>query len=315
MTFYTKARSVHALLVIALLAVLVVFFSVIPQHGFVYPHLVNSGHAFVFGLGAYLLMMVFAKPQATKQVLLCALFAFALGVLVEIVQPFLGRQRSLVDAYYDLIGAIAATLWFTSFSDSLEKFTRTLFRLSAALIIISSLAYPAFRLYIQNAVDNRSPTVADFEAFWWSKIMWANNQADLTRVRAPKAWDNNSFVGQISFPARARYPGISFAYITPDWSQYDRLVFDIYSEQAQDLMIILRVHDSVHQNQYNDRYNRRLLVRPGLNAYEISLRDVRLSPKNREMNLKEIDDLMLFMAKPTDDVTLYLDNIHLIKAD
>lgn len=298
-------------LVALMLALLVIFFSILPQKGFVFPHLIDSGHAFVFGIGAYLLMSLFAAPDSYKTVIVCALSAFFLGVVVELVQPYIGRQRSIIDAYYDLLGCLAASFWFASSSARLGKTGQIYFRVSAVLLLIGSLAYPAYRLYIKHAVDEKAPVIADFESFWWHKVMWANNKAILERVNAPDAWSNDSQVGLVHFPAGARYPGISFAYMTPNWEKSESLSFELYSEQANDFFVIVRVHDRYHKNLHHDRFNRRLLVKPGHNSYTVSLDDIRHSPRDRELDTEHVADLMFFMAYPKEHISLYIDNIRL----
>jgi VanZ family protein len=315
MRILASAAPIQIWFVIFLLSVCLAFFSFIPQTGFVYPHLVNSGHAFVFGLGAYLLMLIFSTPSAYKQVLFWAIFAFLLGVLVELLQPYFGRQRSIVDAYYDLLGSVAAACWFISSSSHFSQSRRFYFRLFAVLLILSSLVYPGYRLYIQKQVDQNEPVIANFESFWWANIMWANNKARLERVKAPKDWSNESWVGRITFTKGARYPGISFAYIRPDWRSYDYLEFDLYSTHTTDFSLALRVHDLEHQNQHHDRYNKLLAIKPGFNFYSISIADIKESPRTRELDLMQVKDLMLFISRPVDDMILYVDNIRLRRAN
>lgn len=298
-------------LVFSLLAVCIGYFSAIPQKGFVIPHFVNSGHAFVFGLGAFLLMQLFARPEAYYQVFLCALVSFLLGALVELVQPFFGRQRSLTDLFYDFLGSASAALWYISRAEFLVKRRRHYLRVLATLLILSSLAYPGYRLYIQHKVNEQAPVLLDFNAFWSSKVIWANNKSNLARVEAPSGWRNETHVGRINFPKGARYPGLSFAYIYPDWSQYDFLKFELYSNELEALSLTVRVHDTSHNNKYSDRFNHRIVIRPGLNKYSIPLSKIKSSPRGRNMDMQKIEGLAIFMVKPQVTSYVYLDNLRL----
>ncbi|WP_197483047.1 hypothetical protein, partial [Oleiphilus sp. HI0128] len=109
----------------------------------------------------------------------------------------------------------------------------------------------------------------------------------------------------------ALYPGMRFAYLHRDWQDYDRLKFEIYSEAPETLNAVLRIHDMKHQNQYHDRFKTRVRIAQGLNQYSIPLDKVRDGLQTRKMEMGQVVDLMLYMYKPKQELTVYIDNIRL----
>jgi hypothetical protein len=79
-------------------------------------------------------------------------------------------------------------------------------------------------------------------------------------------------------------------------------VLTVVSDLDAPLPLVLRVHDASHDQRYADRFNRLLLIHPGVNRIVIPLDDVRRAPDRREMDMTRIRGIMLFayrLAEPT----------------
>jgi hypothetical protein len=133
---------------------------------------------------------------------------------------------------------------------------------------------------------------------------------ELEIVTAPENWQNNSQAAKLRFE-KGRYPGISFSHIYGDWSDYTNLRIDVYSSHSGSLPIVLRIHDTLHNNDFDDRYNRQLLIQPGVNRIDIDLNAVRTAPQTRPMQMDNIASMALFTVSPEAPLEIYLDNIHL----
>jgi len=103
-----------------------------------------------------------------------------------------------------------------------------------------------------------------------------------------------------------RYSGITFDEVYPDWRGYRQLTLTIVSDLAEPLPMAIRIHDAAHDHRYQDRFNRRLLVQPGVNRFVIALEDVRRAPDRREMDLGRIRAILLFTHRLTRRAHIYI---------
>ena len=107
------------------------------------------------------------------------------------------------------------------------------------------------------------------------------------------------------------YPGVSIIEPSPDWSAYKALTILIYSKLIQPFDLVLRIHDEHHNDDYSDRYNTKLTVNKGMNYFRIPLDDIKNSSSNREMNMMQIKELILFSAKTFEVLNFYVGKMRL----
>jgi hypothetical protein len=305
----------HRYHLLILVIVVYLFTYQVGGRGLVLPSLQDSSHALVFGLATNLLLLIFVPDQTSsntvhaRYVLVICCCAFLFGVFIELVQPLVGRNRSLLDASYDLAGASAAGLFYW-YKHVKHKHTKLILLLIAWLQVVSCLIIPASNAWIVLQRNFAAPMLVSFDAPWEQRIRSINDRTQLSIVRPPADWKHSSLVGKLTF-GLATYPGISFPNIYSDWSAYSTLALAVYSEQRQTEVLHLRVHDTQHNQRYSDRYNQAINIAPGLNLIEVDLNKVKNSPKSRELDLSRIVTIGLFMTKLKNPVTLYIDDISL----
>jgi hypothetical protein len=107
------------------------------------------------------------------------------------------------------------------------------------------------------------------------------------------------------------YPGLTIVEPYPDWSLYENLIIEIYSENTRTFDLVLRVHDESHNNIYSDRYNKVLKIKTGKNGFHIPLRDIESAPADRKMDMGRISELVLFASKPAKALDFVLGEIRL----
>lgn len=91
-----------------------------------------------------------------------------------------------------------------------------------------------------------------------------------------------------------------------DWTGYDFLKFDIYSEDEVPLSLFIR--DSVRKG-YGERYNKEgILLKVGWNKIEVSLVDI-----GAKINIADIVQLRVFLWQVAGKHVLYVDNMRLEK--
>jgi hypothetical protein len=299
-----------------LLAIVVYLFTFqIGGQGLVLPSLQDSSHALVFGLATNLLLLAFSPAEPisntarAKYVLAICSSAFLFGIFVELVQPFFGRNKSLLDASYDLAGCSAAGLFYWC-KHAKHVHSKPTILLIAWIQVLSCLVIPASNIWVVIQRNLSAPMLVSFDASWERHIRSINDSTTFSIVNPPEGWKHPSLVGKFTF-GFATYPGISFPDIYSNWSDYSTLSFSVYSKHPQAETLHLRIHDTQHNQKYSDRYNQILTILPGLNLIEVDLNKIKHSPKSRELDLSSIVTIGLFMTRLKEPVTLYIDDIQL----
>lgn len=109
------------------------------------------------------------------------------------------------------------------------------------------------------------------------------------------------------------YPGIAPQLVFNDWSRYDYFSFDVFNPLDTAVHLTLRIDDQKDAFDFNQRYNKRLKLKPGMNYFKIPLKSLKTSNIKRPLNLREIYQFLLFIVDPKQKYTLYFDNFKLAK--
>ena len=72
-----------------------------------------------------------------------------------------------------------------------------------------------------------------------------------------------------------------------------------------------RVHDKWHNHHFSDRFNLTILVRHGWNDFTIAIEDIEKAPKERSMDLENIEGFVIFTVQSPRPRTIYLDHLYL----
>ncbi len=107
------------------------------------------------------------------------------------------------------------------------------------------------------------------------------------------------------------YPGLAPILVEHDWRPYKALVFDLHNPQGKEIQITVRIDDKENACEYADRYNESFRLGPGANSVEILLDRLMTSGTRRNLDLKNIYQVLFFMVNPSEEVTLYVDYIRL----
>jgi len=288
-------------------------FAPLPANTLWWREVFNSGHTVLF---AVLSFVIYRRIKAVTRFssnlvvyFLVLIAGISFGVLIELLQSFVQRDASLNDLYGDFFGLVAGLFLIAAYDlkDIQHK------KLAAALLVMASIISILLGLFslIQLSwcsVERRNafPVIVDFGAEWSSRFVRFKNVDMLLRMSPGR--------GGALYPVRFNrgdYPGISVIEPEPDWSNYRLLRLNIYSEYEDDVAMSLRIHDDKHNNHFSDRFNMRLLIRPGLNRVEVPLDQVEHGPVGRELDMTHIAGIILFVAKVDDPVRLEVSNIFL----
>ncbi|MCK9296427.1 MAG: hypothetical protein M0P70_15255 [Desulfobulbaceae bacterium] len=108
------------------------------------------------------------------------------------------------------------------------------------------------------------------------------------------------------------YPGFKAGF-TQGWQGYKKLLVDIYHPGLNEMAIAYRIDDRRDTPPYADRVNGRIVLKPGANIFALDLEKLQTSGTGRRLDLKRITGLYLFVHRPLQPVTLYLDNARLVR--
>jgi len=140
-------------------------------------------------------------------------------------------------------------------------------------------------LYVER--HRAMPTLFNLDGAWWERELIDQGRNRLT----PSAG-----LARLELEP-GEYPGLAFDEPYPDWRGYRHLALTIVSDLDAPLTMAIRVHDARHNQRFEDRFNRRLVVRPGENTFRIPLDDIRRAPRGREMDLARIRGIMIFSRR------------------
>tara|TARA_R110001592_G_scaffold113322_1_gene312361 strand:- start:6707 stop:7621 length:915 start_codon:yes stop_codon:yes gene_type:complete len=289
------------------LAFFVALFNSLPTRGLVYPQLINSGHAFVFfSANLFLLRLLLGSFGSFKQISFISTFSISVGLFIELVQPYFGRDKSILDFSYDILGVVFSALFFSQLAATSTKIK--VFLLSTFICL--SCLIPSLKLSLWWKI-NQSPVLLNFERSWEDQIYSLDKDVSLQKIPASKFFNAKGYAGKIIINSTDTYAGFSLNHAKNNWSDYSTLSWEMVSFNDYPISLILRVHDSIHNQEYNDRFNDKFTIVPGFNSFEVALRKIKTAPESREMTMENISNIKFFLKHAESNTILYIDNIQL----
>lgn len=289
------------------LAFLVILFSSLPNRGLVFPQMINSGHAFVFFCAnLFLLRLLLGSFGTFRQITFISILAITIGLVIELVQPYFGRDKSILDFSYDVLGVTFSALFFTQKSAS----ATTIKVLLLSLFVGISSFFPLYKMELWWKVT-QSPALLNFERPWEDQIYSLDKDVSLQKIKASKLFKAEGHAGKLIINSTEVYAGLNLNHAKNDWSEYSTLSWEMVSLYDQPISITLRVHDSVHNYEFSDRYNETFTVVPGFNSFAVDLNKIKTAPLSREMKMEHITNIKFFLIQPQMKTILYIDNIQL----
>ncbi len=266
----------------------------------------NFGHIIFFAV-LLLLIQLFRPFIGWRQWLWVTLVAVVMGITIEFIQHFVGRDFSLADVLHNVFGVWLGLFWG-------QKPTRLIWLLRFLCVLFIA---PALWLVVDSAVAhltlrNQFPQLNSFE----SRHEWRHLQKNNAQVKihqTDRLYTQGTHAAQITL-ATQPYSGVSLVGNYGDWSGYSVLMMDLYNPASEPLALVVRISDYQHDhgdNKFDDRFNHRITLLQGWNSVRIDLNDVRTAPSGRVMHMNEIGDMTIFAAQLTEPRVFYWDNVKL----
>lgn len=281
------------------------------QHSRLFEEAWNLGHIILFFFISLSIIHLQHRHLSnwTKEFIAAVLLPTLLGIAIELIQPLYGRTFQIDDIIKNCTGSLLAFAWL-AYHRKNKKFIHLPLKLLSAIVLFLILKPFAITIYDNHRASNQFPVLSNFESP--SEITRFSSIGPRTKVSIQKPLTLNKLALFITVD-KDSYAGISMDQLIKDWSNYQRLKLSIYQTTTETQHITLRIHDAAHINngfEYNDRFNHSFVINTGWNHLDIAIKDVEGAPANREINLKAITNLSLFLIKPKPQ-TLWLSHIEL----
>lgn len=292
-----------------------------PSRALFWRELMNLGHVPLFAVVSLALLGLFRSVRRGRpdwDYALALAGGLALGFTSEWIQLYGERDADLWDFLRNVAGVLSSLALAASLDPRLRPLRpwkrpglRVFLRVLAVLLVFAALVPVLIWAEAYRQRWARMPVLYHFDSSWERRFM-EPRYAGLELVAPPPEWAGTERrrVGKLVFYT-AHYPRLILLEPYPDWRGHGYLALDLFLEGDQPFPLNLRIDDWVHLGHYTDRYQTRIVLEPGVNRMRIPLREIRLAPQGREMEMDRIYALVLFGIRPPEPVTLYLADLRL----
>jgi hypothetical protein len=271
----------------------------------------DVGHIIFFALFTYVLLYDWKWIRSKKNMIqgsLILLITITLGLLIEVVQMGFDRRLEFGDILRNILGCMITLIFFSE---------KILFRKSIMIPLKVLLVFWLFlellspvRSIIDEVIANKQfPILVNFETPF-EKYRWVQPEkifVSKDSVKIGKAAGKTILTTE-------KYSGIFLKYFPRNWTNYQFLSFYIYNNSLDSLKITCRVFDDKHlklNQKFSDRFNKGILLSPGWNFVKIPLSELKIAPKDREMDLSQIMNFGIFAKSLPSPVTIFIDEVRL----
>ena len=270
-------------------------------NGLFYEAVWNLGHILFFFL-ITLLLQPQRKLGGWRLVAVTTVVVLVSGGLIELIQSRIGRQIDWHDMLRNLVGAWLA---LTCLSWPQKKSPAVwLARIGVVTLLLWELWFVVAIGHQQGQITRQMPQLYNFAATN-AQLFWNGNVQRSTRFADSVG---NQFSLEVNITTE-KYSGASLNNLASDWSNYQNLALTLSNPEQTPLAMVLRINDRTHKrsgNAYEDRFNTRLVVAPGVNSFTVSLADVQQAPATRLMDMTDIHRLIIFASNQPTATTVYL---------
>jgi len=272
----------------------------------------DAGHLPAFLLFAAVTFNVISGHTKQSPYRATALLCLIIILLIELLQPLVGRTPSFADIALGITGVALTLSGYYLWRDLHLWWPRVLHGvlLLAVTVVIALPVWQQWqgiwRQYQQ------FPLLGDFEQEA-DLIAWrAQGESSRGKSAATRSADHATH-GQYSLRVSSvggDWSGVNWSGIESDWRNYQQLAFDVYNP-AGSFKLHVRIDDDSDSHRYEARYNSIWNVRTGWNAIAIRIDTIAAGPRWQPLNMRAIRRVVLFTGKNASTREFYLDDIRL----
>lgn len=269
-------------------------------HSYTTSKLWDLGHLAFFFLFSLLILRFRPEPQWYRGLVKTSLCALLAGLIIETLQSVIGRQASLSDIGLNVLGAGCASLWF--YRQQQHNGKKTLWALYCAALM---LAVIPLLLGVSNVLLGRwqYPLLLNFDYHIEQMRLTGNAAISFQQYQGRQG-------AKIRF-GNQQYSGFAVTEIPSDWSKQQQLVIELDNLENTPIALTCRIHDSKHNQAYDDRFNQRRVLEPGVQRLEVAITDIINAAKNRPLDISRIAALSCFTIKAENQPAIFLRSIYL----
>ena len=268
----------------------------------------NLGHVAYFALITVLLnywpLLARQRPWLRWTGSLSA--ALVVGILIELFQYGSSRTPDLMDVSRDLLGTLIVLAFYRPFVNDISRDVVRLWQGLVGVLTLLHLLPLIWALTDEFRGYRQFPVLSDFS----SRLELQRWKGEAAIKRVESSEHDQDYLLKVNL-STAQYSGKGMQYLVGDWSEYRFLNLHFKQPDAEILRLTVRIHDSRHNNAYNDRFNRSYELKQGRTTISIPLDEVRNAPFTREMDMTQIRDVSFFSVKLNRPRTVFLDSIYL----
>lgn len=297
------------LLAVCLAVVFLVPLPYEPHHRLLFTLLSNASHLPILAATtAALYYLGFAR----RRLLWIALAACAMAVLVEVVQPLVGRTAGWRDLLSGGLGVAIAVAAVVVWRPGRHPALRWAHGLVACALLLVVLA-PAWTEWRTIRWRERAfPVLADFEEaadlLPW-EIRGGTREAPSSIARTDEFATSGRMGLRVSLGAGQR-AGLRYAAGSMNWEPYTTLRFDIFNPGTA-FRLGLLIDDWGDEEGPRQAYVRGFVLKPGLNEFRLPMSEIREGPRPHKLDLTTITRLSLFPRIGEPPRVYFLDNMRL----
>lgn len=308
---FTRSRLAIVLVLGGILLLPILFRVPNPYGNQVMQEVHETSHTVLFFFAQLALMLIVHKrrPQWPLGYIMLgtALVCVFLGGVIELIQPYFHRSRSLKDLGRDIWGILAASgLYFGWQLPRRAPLLRSLaigVSFLAFAIAFTPIVTAAHRHWVR---DKAFPLLMDFDNAEMRKSIGRAEYGRIKFVPAPADWEgNNTLTAEVLMPKDTRWSGFVLYNPSPRWTGFSQMAFEVYSPLEKTIRIAVNLYSVETRNNFL-RYQT-FDVKPGLNRFALNLGD------SEKLKAHYINRVLWYSITPERDITLYFDNIQLVK--
>ena len=256
--------------------------------------LVDASHIIAFMGISWFFFPLFPGSNIRKCIVFL-LITMVLSVAIEVVQETVGRAFQWSDITRNFLGlgiGIAIRVGFNFF-------------LIGLLVLLIIERFALLQLFAAHTYFHyNAPILASFN-HKFEIVTWRPDRAEIT-LKGGKLLT-------LTKPNEI-YSGAHFQDFPSKWEEYQQLFLILENPQTESIFLTIKITDEQHDlgvHHYDERFNQRLTLRPGVNHFKLELDSIRLGPKNRELNLNQVSRISFFLSEPSNGEQFLIDEIYL----